>query len=251
MNGSILEVCIDSVESALQAVKGGANRLEMCANLVIGGTTPSTALFEIVRSLCPVAVNVLVRPRYGDFLYTDYEFEIMCKDIETFTALGADGIVAGCLLPDGSLDVERMKIIKRLAGDAQVTLHRAFDVCRDPYAALEEAAGAGVSAILTSGQQNTCMEGRKLIRELVRQAAGRLEILVGGGVNARVIGELIRATGAASFHMSGKRVLDSRMNYRKRNVNMGITGLSEHEIFRTDGEEIRSARAVMKELLCL
>lgn len=249
MKKYILEACIDSVESACLAAEGGADRLELCSNLIIGGTTPDLALFELVHELAQTEVNVLIRPRYGDFLYTDYEYEMICRDVRAFRKMGADGVVVGCLTAEGYLDVERMKKLRELAGPMNITLHRAFDVCREPARTLCEAIEIGVNTILTSGQRNTCTEGRELIRELIGLAEGRLDILVGSGVNADIIRRLIPEIGAASFHMTGKVVLDSGMTYRKDGVSMGIPGIGEYEIFRTDKEEIRRAKAVMEELL--
>lgn len=244
-----LEACIDSVESACLAAEGGANRLEMCSNLVIGGTTPGPALFELVRELVRTEINVLIRPRYGDFLYTEYEFDMICRDVKAFQKMGADGVVVGCLKADGALDTDRMKRLRELAGPMNMTLHRAFDVCKDPLETLHQAMDIGVNTILTSGQKNTCTEGRELIKKLISIAEGRVDILVGSGVNADIIRSLIPVIGAASFHMSGKVVLDSGMCYRKEGVSMGIPGIGEYEMFRTDREEIRRARAVMEELL--
>ncbi len=251
MKTFILEACVDSVESAKAAVRGGANRMEVCANLVIGGTTPGVSQFKQIRKACDVAINVLIRPRYGDFLYTEHEFEMIAEDVRLFRQLGADGVVVGCLKADGTLDLERMKLLRERAGSGQMTLHRAFDVCRDPYSTLEEAVDLGVDTILTSGQQNTCMMGKKLLGRLIAQAAGRLDILIGSGVDAEVIACLMRELGAACFHMSGKVILDSRMTYRKEAVNMGIPGLGEYDIFRTDEEKIRQAANLLMEGTCL
>ena len=147
----VLEVCAHSVESAVSAERGGAMRLELCANLMIGGTSPDEDLFRMVRERVSVPVRVLLRPRCGDFLYTESEFELLCRQVKRFAALGADGIVIGVLTPEGDLDEERMAKLISLAGGCGVTLHRAFDVCRDPFAALETAKRLGVDTILTSG----------------------------------------------------------------------------------------------------
>lgn len=239
-----LEVCVDSVESAVTAQEGGADRLEVCSNLVIGGTTPGVSQFKQIRRACDIELNVLVRPRSGDFLYTDAEFQMIAEDIEMFRELGADGVVAGCLRADGNLDLERMEELQKRAQGLHMTLHRAFDVCRDPYQALEEAVSLGIHTILTSGQASECMKGREVLKQLIRQADGRIEILVGGGVNAEVI-RLIRqeiVSGPVSFHMSGKKIIDSGMTFRNQEVSMGLPGFSEFEIFRTDREQIRKAR---------
>ena len=247
MKGYILAACVDSPESAVEAVKGGADRLELCANLIIGGTTPEQALYEKVRELTDTRIHVLIRPRYGDFLYTEHEFGVILRSVELYRQLGAEGVVVGCLLPDGSLDMERMKALREAAGDSSVTLHRAFDMCRDPYQALEQAKSLGIRTILTSGQKADCTQGRELIAGLVRESGGQVDIMAGGGVDAAVIRQMIPATGASSYHMSGKTVLDSGMAYRKEDVSMGVPGLGEYEIFRTAREKIRAARQVLDE----
>lgn len=245
MKNYILETCIDSVESALAAARGGANRLEMCGNLIIGGTTPSPKLFEEVRRCCDIKIHVLIRPRFGDFCYTDHEFAIIKEEVRMFRDLGSDGVVIGILKPDGSLNLAQMEELMAERGDMSVTLHRAFDVCRDPFETLEQAKSLGINTILTSGQANTCLAGKELLAELVKRAKGEIDILVGSGVDAAAIRELCPVTGARSFHMSGKVTLDSAMDYRKEGVNMGLPSLSEFEIWRTSEEKIREAAEVL------
>ena len=251
MKDYILEVCVDSVESAKAAVRGGADRLELCTNLVIGGTTPGVSQFKQIRKACDIPINVLIRPRYGDFLYTDYEFQMISEDAQMFRDLGADGVVVGFLKPDGNLDMDRLKVLRENAGAGSMTLHRAFDVCRDPYRSLKEAIEVGVDTILTSGQQNTCLEGKELLGELMGQADGRIDILVGSGVNGKAIASLMADIGARCFHMSGKTIVDSGMTYRKEHVNMGLPGIGEYDIFRTEEEQIRRAKKLMEEKACL
>lgn len=248
MGKCILEVCVDSVESALAAVKGGADRLELCGNLIIGGTTPEEALYEKIRELTGARIHVLVRPRFGDFLYTDYEFEILCRGVARFRALGAGGVVAGCLLPDGSLDMARMKQLMELAGGMDVTLHRAFDMCREPYVALEQAKALGIRTILTSGQREKSLEGRELIAGLVQESGGKVDIMAGGGVDAEAIRELFPATGATSYHLSGKVAQDSGMAYRRPEVSMGLPGLGEYQILRTSEQKVREAKRALQAL---
>lgn len=239
---SVLEVCADSPESALAAVRGGADRLELCSNLVIGGTTPGPALYREIRRTCDIRIHALIRPRFGDFCYTDAEFRMILDEVSMYRSLGAEGVVIGVLKPDGDLDLERMKLLMAAAEGMSVTLHRAFDVCRDPFRTLREARELGIQTILTSGQANTCLEGSRLLGELVKEAGDGIEILVGSGVNPEAIRILRAKTGARAFHMSGKVTLDSSMEYRKTGVSMGLPSLSEYEIWRTDEENIRRAR---------
>ena len=161
----LIEGCVDSHASALAAARAGADRLELCANLSIGGTTPSPALFRQVRRDCDVPVNVLIRPRFGDFLYSDMELEEMREEVRHFRDLGADGVVLGVLTPEGNLDEAAMAPLMDAAGDLDVTLHRAFDMTRDPQAALEAAVRLGCRTILTSGQQRDALAGAELLRD--------------------------------------------------------------------------------------
>lgn len=244
----VLEVCVDSAESAASAARGGATRLELCANLVIGGTSPDEDMFRMVRERVDIPVRVLLRPRFGDFLYSDDEFELLRRQVRRFAALGADGVVIGVLRPDGTLDEARMAELIALAGGCGVTLHRAFDVCRDPFEALEAAGRLGVDTILTSGQQAACAQGAGLLRELVGRSGGRPQILVGAGVSADVIRTLQPATGANAFHLSAKRTEDSRMAFRREGVPMGLPGISEFEVWRCDEDAVRRARQALDAL---
>lgn len=259
MKNYILEVCADSVESALSAKAGGATRLELCANLVIGGTTPGYELFEQVKKETGLPIRVLIRPRFGDFLYSEYEYQQMLCDVRHFAEAGADGVVIGSLNADGTLNEVQMRGLARAAGGCGITLHRAFDVCEDPFAALQKAAELGVDTILTSGQEAGCMQGRELIRQLIcvaqdsrsdgRETAALPEgvtILVGAGVVSSNIKEIAMTTGAHAFHMSGKKLMDSGMRFRNERVHMGIEGLSEFELYRTDEEEIRRASRILQ-----
>lgn len=248
MENYILEACVDSVESALAAAQGGATRLELCSNLIIGGTTPSPWLFKEIRKHTDIRIHALIRPRFGDFCYTDPEFAIIKQAVADFRELGAEGVVFGILKPDGTLNMEQMKELMDAAGDMSVTLHRAFDVCADPYRALDQAVELGIDTILTSGQKNVCIEGAELLRELVEKSGDRITIQVGSGVSAEVIRQMYPLTHARAYHMSGKVTLDSAMEYRREGVNMGLPTLSEFEVWRTDPEKIREAIKVLEEL---
>ena len=248
MNDYILEVCVDSAESALAAAKGGASRLELCQNLVIGGTTPGSKLFEVIRRQTTIPIHALIRPRFGDFCYTPYELEEICEEVAIYRELGAEGVVIGVLKEDGTMNMTAMEQLMEAANGMSVTLHRAFDVCRDPKEALEQAVSLGMNTILTSGQQNSAVKGAELLAELQRQAAGRIRIQAGGGICADAIRELYPKTGVTAYHMSGKIELASPMQYRKENVNMGLPSLSEYTLYRTDVKAVRSAKAVLEEL---
>ena len=244
----ILEVCADSVQSAIAAQKGGAGRIELCADLVVGGTSPSPALFKQVRKYTDLKIRTLLRPRFGDFCYDEYEFQSIKEEVEIFRELGADGVVIGILRPDGSLNMEEMEELVKAAGGMGVTLHRAFDVCRDPYEALEQCVSMGIDTILTSGQKSSAWEGRELLADLLKKSAGRIDILAGAGISPEVIEKLAPCTGIRSFHMSGKVVKDSRMEFRREGVPMGIPGFSEFDIWQTDEENVRRAVKVLEGL---
>lgn len=241
MNRPLIEGCVDSYASAMAAVGGGADRLELCANLAIGGTTPSLALFEQVRRDCKVRINVLIRPRFGDFLYCPEELEEMGETIARFRELGADGVVMGVLTAEGDLDGERMARLMDRVGGMEVTLHRAFDMTRAPFAALETAVELGCRTILTSGQAQSAAEGAELLAELHRRAAGRITIMAGSGVKRGNIREIYEKTGITVYHTTGRKgPQDSGMIYRKAGVSMGLPTLSEYELWRTDEEEFRT-----------
>ncbi len=244
-NKFILECCVDSVESAINASNGGANRLELCANLSIGGTSPSIFLFKEIRKISSIPMHVLLRPRFGDFLYTDYEKNIIKCEVELFRDAGAEGIVIGALKKDGELDYDFMKEIKEISGDMNVVLHRAFDVCRDPFEVLNQSIEIGLHTILTSGQQNNCLKGMELISKLHEKSQSKISIMAGSGMNSNIIKEFLLKTKIKAFHMSAKQVLNSKMEFRNENVNMGIPSLSEYEIWRTNEEEIRKVKDIL------
>ena len=248
MKDYILECCVDSVESAIAAQKGGANRVELCSALVIGGLSPSVALFQKVKEVLDIKIHVLLRPRFGDFCYTDYEHEIIKEEVRKFRELGADGVVIGTLKPDGTLNMGQMKELVEEAGTMSITLHRAFDMCKDPMKTLNDVKELGIHTILTSGQKNSCINGTDLLAKLVEEADKKVDILIGGGVDASVIEELYNKTGATSYHMSGKITLDSKMEYRRSDVNMGVASMSEYEIWRTSSNRVSAAKEVLEKL---
>lgn len=240
----ILEVCVDSVESAVNAEAGGADRIELCGDLIVGGVTPSIALFERIREKTPIPIHVLLRPRFGDFLYSEEEMEILVKQADLFAKAGADNLVIGCLTADGRLDAEAMKRIIEAAGNTPVNLHRAFDMCRNLDEALETAKELGIVSILTSGGYASAIEGMEVLDRLKRHA-GNVDIMAGAGMNAETIRHMKEHTALTAFHMSGKRTLPSKMQYRNPRVNMGLPTLSEYEIIQTDTAQIRAAREVL------
>ena len=223
MVNPIIEVCANSAASCVTAEQGGAARVELCAGIPEGGTTPSYGEMVTARRAIGIQMNVIIRPRGGDFLYTPAEMQAMLLDIEAAKAAGADGVVFGCLRADGTIDIERNRQLKEAAGNLSTTFHRAFDVCRDPFTALEEIIALGFDRILTSGQEASAPQGAALLAELVRRADGRIIIMPGCGVNEHNVAELARATGAQGFHMSARHRVESGMVYRNERVSMGGT----------------------------
>ena len=224
MNQFQFEVCANSVDSCLAAQAGGANRVELCAGIPEGGTTPSYGTIVLAReTLADTRLHVIIRPRGGDFLYSTLEQRIMLKDIETAKQAGADGVVFGCLTADGEVDVPLMERLMEAAQGMSVTFHRAFDVCRNPHRALEDIIGLGCDRILTSGQQPTAEQGIPLLKELQQQAAGRIILLAGCGVNEQNIARIARETSIQEFHFSARENIESGMRYRNPSVSMGGT----------------------------
>lgn len=240
----ILEVCVDSVESAVNAEAGGADRLELCGDLIVGGITPSMALYERIREKVELPIHVLLRPRFGDFLYSQEELEVLIRQAKMFSEAGADNLVIGCLTPDGHLDLEAMKKIMDAANGVPCNLHRAFDMCHDLFEALEDAKTLGIKSILTSGGFASAKEGAAVLDRL-KENAGDMDIMAGAGMNAQNIKFMLNTTSLTSFHMSGKKTLESKMEYRNPKVSMGLPSLSEYEIIRTDVAEVRAAKLVM------
>ena len=216
-----LEICIDSVDSAIAADRAGAKRVELCAGLFEGGLTPSSGMIQAVRKRVTLGLMVIIRPRGGDFLFNEAETEVMLEDISVAKKLGADGVVIGCLNADGSIDCEKTKSLITAAGSMEVTFHRAFDMCNDPFAALDELAALGVKRVLTSGQENSVLEGADLIRELVDAADDRIIVMPGGGITSRNIHKIAALVGAPEYHLSCRKPVESGMEFRNPRPSMG------------------------------
>ncbi len=244
----LLEACVDSVESAATAVAAGAQRVELCANLVEGGTTPSVGTIERAVEDLGADVMVMIRPRGGDFVYERRELAVMERDIEAVQAAGAAGLVFGCLTPDGDVDRDAVRTLLQEAGPLPVTFHRAFDVCRDPHDALESLIDLGVDRVLTSGQQPTAPEGLALIAELVQTAGERIVVMPGVGINAGNIVRIAAATRAREFHIYTERERASVMRFRREDIPMGRPyEPDEYVLPEPDPDEIRAmARALVR-----
>ncbi len=244
----LLEVCVDSLASARAAIAGGADRLELCSALAVGGLTPYGELLRQIRAESNIPVRCLMRPRAGDFLYTREEIDIMAAQIKQLRGLGADGFVIGCLTAQGDLDGSAMQPLLEAAAGTGLTLHRCIDVSRDPAQTYLEAAALGIDTVLTSGAAPNALAGKAVIAQLLqlRDTQGGPQVLIGSGVNAQVIAELrCLLPQATAFHMSGKSDVESGMLFRREGVPMGIPGLDEWHIGQTDQQKIRSARQAL------
>ena len=236
----IIAICANSAWSCVEAEAGGASRVELCAGIPEGGTTPSYGEIKTAQALTSqIAINVIIRPRGGDFLYTEAEIQSMLLDIELCKQLGVHGVVFGCLTQEGDIDVPLMRRLIEAAKPLSVTCHRAFDVCRDPFAALEQLIELGCDRILTSGQQSTAEKGIPLLKQLVEKAGDRIIIMPGCGVRENNIARIEAETGAKEFHTSARSVVYSQMAYRKEEVPMGSSAVtSEFETVQTDRKKV-------------
>jgi copper homeostasis protein len=242
-----LEICVDSVESAIEAQNAGADRIELCNNLMEGGTTPGLGTISSARSNLTIDLHVIIRPRGGDFLYSGLDYDIMRRDIEFSGEYGADGVVLGFLLPDGAIDIDRTAKLIELARPMSVTFHRAYDMCKDPFKGIEDVIVTGADRLLTSGHKNTAEEGVVLINQLIKQAGKRIIIMPGSGISSSNITHIAVTTGAKEFHLTGRKVIDSEMVYRKENISMGGTsGIPEFSRKVADPVMIRSIISNLK-----
>ena len=235
----IIEACVDSVESAVAAENGGAKRVELCAALLEGGLTPSAGAIALTRERIDIGLHVIMRPRGGDFLYTDLEHEVMLRDIDSAEAAGADGVVIGILDARAQVDEARTRELIERARPMSVTYHRAFDMTREPFEALETLVGLGVDRILTSGQEESAMAGLDLLRKLVERAGDRVIIMPAGNIHESNVTKIAKETGAKELHVTGFKDIDSGMQFRNPRVYMGgLLRPPEYTRSVTDAESI-------------
>lgn len=243
----IIEICLESVESVVAAQKGGADRVELCSDLFEGGLTPTLGTFTVARKLASaIKINVMIRPRGGDFCYSDEEFEVMKEDLISLKNAGADGIVFGILTPEGDIDEERTRALVALASPLPVTFHRAFDMSKDAFKSLETLIDLGVKRILTSGLEPTVMEGLPLLTELVKKAGDRIIIMPGCGISERNFKYLDEKINAKEYHVFLPKEISSKMEYRPSHIYMGgLLRQPEFSIFHTDNERVSN---IVKEI---
>ncbi|HEY0655066.1 MAG TPA: copper homeostasis protein CutC [Chryseosolibacter sp.] len=240
-----VEIVVYNIESALKAQEGGADRIELCENPGEGGTTPSYGTIELVRQNLSIDVFVMIRPRGGDFHYSNYEFHAMKRDISQCQKLSVDGVVLGIVTPEGRIDVKRCKELIGKARPLKVTCHRAFDMTRDPFEALEDCIEAGFDRILTAGQQAQAVKGVSLIGDLIKKANGRIAIMPGSGVNENTVEEIVSKTGAKEIHFSAATYRESAMQFRNQQIaGMGSDAGSEFKLRTVDPARIRLIRGL-------
>jgi copper homeostasis protein len=239
---AVLEICVDSVESAVAAERGGARRIELCSDLLEGGITPSPGLLERVRKRVGIDVFVMIRPRGGDFCYTPDELAIMKADIEHVKLLGADGVVLGVLDTDGYVDVERTRELVEHAKPLPVTFHRAVDVSADLDDSLEKIIASGAERVLTSGGKRRALESTGYIAQAIRQTHGRLVVMVGGGLNPENIGAVAEETGAAEYHASLNTGIPSPVRFRSDSLFLGADIEREYMRYVVREEDVRALR---------
>ncbi|MEI6695803.1 MAG: copper homeostasis protein CutC [Bacteroidota bacterium] len=242
----LLEVCVHSVESAIAAEKGGAQRVELCDNIPEGGTTPSSAAILLARKHLAIDLHVMIRPRGGDFLYSSLELEIMKQDIIAAKNLGADGLVFGILTREGKIDKTACKLLLEKAYPLRTTFHRAFDMVSDPFASLEDIISMGFDNLLTSGLQAKAFDGIHLIKQLIDQAKDRICIMPGSGINESNIREIALQTKAHAFHVSVRKKTASQMIFRNHSIRMGgIEDISEYENSITDENRVKIIQEIL------
>lgn len=237
----LFEICVDSCEGVRAAREAGAQRVELCANLLEGGTTPSLGMIRRARLVEGIRLHVIIRPRGGDFLYDDEEVEVMRADVLAAKDEGADGVVLGLLQPDGRIDAARTARLIEAARPMAVTFHRAFDMAGDPFEALETLVDLGVDRVLTSGQEASALEGLPLIADLHRRAGGRIVVMPGGGITTRNVARIVRESGVGEIHFAALEPAASAMRFRRGHVFMGgELRAPEYERLRTSAACIRA-----------
>jgi copper homeostasis protein len=226
-----VEVCVDSLDSAIAAERGGAARVELCAGLAEGGVTPSAGLIATARQKLAIGLHVMIRPRAGDFYYSADEFDVMRRDVLMAKQLGAEGVVFGILDADANIDVQKTRVLVDLARPLSVTFHRAFDMSADLFRSLEQVRETGADRILTSGGAQTAVEGAATLRRLVEQAGEHVRIMACGGINDQNVRTVLERTAAREIHVGLRTATASPMRYRNENISMGILQGNEYQRF--------------------
>jgi copper homeostasis protein len=244
----LIEVCADSVASAAAAERGGAQRVELCSDLLEGGITPSLGLLQSVRAAISLPLHVIIRPRGGDFCYSEEEFDVMRRDIEIAKRAGADGVVLGILLPSGRIDIARTRPLTELARPMSVTFHRAFDMSADLQNSLSDVCQTGAHRLLTSGGEPDCLQGTDAIAKLVQSARGRIHIMAGGGINAGNAAPILQRTGVTEIHVGLATAGPSPMLVRNSRVSLGKAPGREYHRAQVLEESVRELKRAIAQV---
>ncbi|MCM1349017.1 MAG: copper homeostasis protein CutC [Firmicutes bacterium] len=245
----LLEICCGDTDSVKAAVAGGSDRIELCSALEVGGLTPSAGLITMALNLAKdVKINVLIRPREGDFLYNEDEVEVMIHDIQTSRELGVNGVVIGALDSEGGIDTPTCQRLIDAAGNLSITFHRAFDMCKDPIKALDTLIEMGCDRVLTSGCAPSALQGVETLKTLQEMSAGRINILAGSGVNPTNATQILKQTGVHELHASARTTKTSTMKFRNDAVSMGSTDFDEYARKITDTEIVRQLSNIVHNL---
>ena len=243
----LIEICVEGIDGLLAAQAAGADRVELCASLIEGGITPSLGTVRAALDQATVPFHVMVRPRGGDFLYSETEYTSMLADVSALRDLGVPGVVFGCLNADGTIDEKRMGELTQAAGSLNVTCHRAFDMTRDPVEAIEALVRSGVDRVLTSGQRDTAIEGIDILRQTHEAARGRIVIMACGALDETNVAQVLRGSGADELHFAALHTVPSGMAFRNPHVGMGGTAIErEFEVTLTDPDAVRRTIAAAR-----
>jgi copper homeostasis protein len=248
MKPPVIEICVEGIDGLAAAQAGGADRVELCASLIEGGITPSLGVVQSALRIATMPFHVIVRPRGGDFLYSEAEFETMLADVAALRELGVAGVVVGCLTPDGRIDAARMTALVKAARPMSVTCHRAFDMTRDPEEAIDALVRCGVDRVLTSGQRDTAIEGLDVLKRTVSAAAGRIKIMACGELDETNISRVWNESGVDELHFAAPATVSGGMSFRNPHVGMGGTTLErEYQLTLTDPKAVRRTIAAARQ----
>jgi len=243
----LIEICVEGIDGLVAAQAAGADRVELCASLLEGGLTPSMGVVRQALKVATIPFHVIIRPRGGDFLYSELEYQTMLDDVRACRELGVAGVVIGCLTPDGRIDETRTRELTDAARPLKVTCHRAFDMTRDPEEAIEALVRCGVDRVLTSGQRDSAIEGLGILKRTHDAARGRIKIMACGALDETNIGGVVTGSGADEFHFAATHTIPSRMSFRNPNVGMGGTAIErEFEVTLTDQDAVRRTIAAAR-----
>jgi copper homeostasis protein len=246
----LLEIACFSLEAAILAEEAGADRIELCAGPLEGGLTPSFSMISLAKSILKIPIHVMIRPREGDFLYSNRELKSMEYDIEMIKDASIEGVVLGLLKSDGSIDIANLTRMVRLAEPMNITFHRAFDLTKDSFQALSDIINSGSRRILTSGQRPTAPEGKDLIAKLIQSASGKIKIMPGGGVDSSNIEDLCRCTSAKELHASARRIIKGGMIYSNPHVNLHAgSAIQDNSVLLPDPEQIREMKKELNKFM--